>query len=133
MGSCCGSVGRAVPSDTRDLWLESRHQQNFSYQIIYLLYKRKDENKVKEAGNGPCLKKYMYSLWRLLLTFLYLLLLLLVVVTAVVVVADVDAVVVDDVVVVVAADVVVVVVADDVVVVVVLERESFIQVFKLQL
>ena len=40
---------RAVASDTRDPWFESRHQQNFINQ----LYNRKDENKEKEARNGP--------------------------------------------------------------------------------
>ena len=30
-GSGCGSVGRAVDSDTRGLWFESSHQQNFIY------------------------------------------------------------------------------------------------------
>ena len=40
MGSGCGSVGRAVASDTRDLQLEFRHRQSFIYQ----LYNRKDEN-----------------------------------------------------------------------------------------
>ena len=54
MGQCtgCGSVVRAVASDTRDLQFESRHQQN----IIYQLYNRKDENKEKEAANAPSLK-----------------------------------------------------------------------------
>ena len=52
LGSGCGSVGRAVASDTRDLWFESRHQQNF----IYKLYNRKDENKEKEAGSGSSFK-----------------------------------------------------------------------------
>ena len=52
-GSGCGSVGRAVAFDTRDPQFESRHRQNFIYQ----LYNRKDENKEKEAGNGPSLKK----------------------------------------------------------------------------
>ena len=31
MCSGCGSVGRAVPSDTRELWFESSHQQNKVY------------------------------------------------------------------------------------------------------
>ena len=53
MGSGCGSVGRAVASDTRDPWFVSRHQQNFTYQ----LYNRKDKNTEKEAGNGPSFKK----------------------------------------------------------------------------
>ena len=52
-GTGCGSVGCAVASDTRDPRFESRHWQN----CIDQLYKRKDENKEKEAGNGPSLKK----------------------------------------------------------------------------
>ena len=50
--SGCGSVVRAVASDTRDPWFKSRHQQNF----IYELYNGKDKNKEEEAGNGPSLK-----------------------------------------------------------------------------
>ena len=53
LGSGCGSVGRAVTSDTRDLRFESKHRQNFIYQ----LYNRQDENKEKEVGNGPSLLK----------------------------------------------------------------------------
>ena len=52
VGSVCGAVGRAVASDTRDPWLESRHRPNFIYQ----LYNRKGKNKEKEAGNGKSLK-----------------------------------------------------------------------------
>ena len=37
VASGCGSVGRAVASDTRDPRFESRHWQNFFYQIIYQL------------------------------------------------------------------------------------------------
>ena len=51
--SGCGAVGRAVASDTRDPRFESSHLQNFICQ----LYNRKDQNKEKEAGNGPSLKK----------------------------------------------------------------------------
>ena len=53
LGNGGGSIGRAVASDIRDPRLESRHRQNFIYQ----LYNGKDENKEKEAGNGPSLKK----------------------------------------------------------------------------
>ena len=53
MGRGCGSAGRAVAYDTKDLRFESRHWQNFIYQ----LYNRKDENELKEAGNGPTFKK----------------------------------------------------------------------------
>ena len=49
INSGCGSVGRAVASDTRDPQFESGHWQNF----IYPMYNRKDKNKEKEAGNGP--------------------------------------------------------------------------------
>ena len=52
-GSGCGSFGRAIASDTRDPQFKSRHWQN----IIYQLYNRKDENKEKEAGNGPSFKQ----------------------------------------------------------------------------
>ena len=62
MGSGCGSVGRAVASSTRDPWFESRHWQNFIYQ----LYNRKDENIEKEAGNGPSLKKEKKEIKQLL-------------------------------------------------------------------
>ena len=55
--SGCGSVGRAVASDTRDPRFKPRHRKSFIYQIIYQLYHRKDENKEKEAGNGPPFKK----------------------------------------------------------------------------
>ena len=48
-GSGGGSVGRAVASDTRDLRFES--QAKFYLPILHL--NRKDENKEKEARNGP--------------------------------------------------------------------------------
>ena len=48
--SGCGSVGRAVASNTRDLRFESRHLQNFIYQLYILKEKTKKDN---EAGNGP--------------------------------------------------------------------------------
>ena len=55
MGSGCGSVGRAVASDTRGPRFESSHQQNKFY-IEHLLTVNcvlKRRNKEKEAGNGP--------------------------------------------------------------------------------
>ena len=52
MGSGCGSIGKAVTSNTRDPRLEPRHQR----KVIYQLYNIEDENKEKEAGNGPSLK-----------------------------------------------------------------------------
>ena len=45
-GSGCGSVGRAVASDTRGPRFKSSHRQKFIF---------KDENKEKEAGYGPFL------------------------------------------------------------------------------
>ena len=56
MGSGCGSVGRAVASDTRGQRFESSHQQKFIYILNICLLStvyRKDENKEKEAGKGP--------------------------------------------------------------------------------
>ena len=49
MGSGCGSVGRAIASNTRDPRFESCHQQNLSTNCII----EEEENKEKETGNGP--------------------------------------------------------------------------------
>ena len=51
-GSGGGSVGRAVASDTRDPRFESQHRQTLSTNCTL-----KDENKEKQAGNGPFKKK----------------------------------------------------------------------------
>ena len=53
-------LGRAVASDTRGLQFESSHRQKFIniehlYSVNCVL---KDENKEKEAGNGPFKKRY---------------------------------------------------------------------------
>ena len=61
-GSGCGSVGRVVASETRDPRFVSRHGKYFLYQ----LYNRKDENKEKEARNGPTFKKRVTN-WTTLL------------------------------------------------------------------
>ena len=56
LGSGCGSVGRAVASNTRGPRFESSHWQKFIFILnICLLWTVywKDENKEKEAGNGP--------------------------------------------------------------------------------
>ena len=58
-GSGCGSVGRAVASNTRDPMFKSQHRQNFICQIIYQLYNRKDKTEEKEAWYSPSLKKYL--------------------------------------------------------------------------
>ena len=56
VGSGCGSVGRAVASDSKGPRFDSNHRQHFKLNIYCQLY-RKDKNKQKEAGNGP-LKKF---------------------------------------------------------------------------
>ena len=48
MFSICGSVGRAIASDTRDPWFDS---------IIGKILSTKMKMKSKEAENGPSLKK----------------------------------------------------------------------------
>ena len=49
MGSCCGSVGRAVASDTRGLWFESSHRgiyiQDFYLPIVSCVEKTKIKKK----------------------------------------------------------------------------------------
>ena len=51
-GSGCGSVGRAVASNTGDPRFESRHRRNFVYQ----LNNRKGNNKEKRDREGHALK-----------------------------------------------------------------------------
>ena len=46
MGSGCGTVGRAIDSDTRDPRLKSSHRQLVSTTNC-------NENKEKLTGNGP--------------------------------------------------------------------------------
>ena len=53
VASGCGSVGRAIASDTRDPQFKSINWLSFIYQ----LYIRKEENEEKKARNGPSLKK----------------------------------------------------------------------------
>ena len=53
MGSGCGSVGRAVTSNTRSPQFESSQRQTFTQNIFYCQLYWKDENKEKEAGKGP--------------------------------------------------------------------------------
>ena len=64
MGSGCDSVGRAVASNTKGPQFESSHQQKFIFILNICLLSTvywKDENKEKEAGYGPSLKKvYFY-------------------------------------------------------------------------
>ena len=53
MGSGCGAVGRAVAYDTRGPGFESSHWQLLLNIYLLLTVCRRDENKRKEAGNGP--------------------------------------------------------------------------------
>ena len=53
LGSGCGAVGRAVASDIRGPRFESSHRQLLLNIYLLLTVCRKDENKEKEAGNGP--------------------------------------------------------------------------------
>ena len=56
-GSGCGAIGRAVTSNTRGPEFESSHRQLLLNIYLLLTVCRKDENKEKEAGNGPFFKK----------------------------------------------------------------------------
>ena len=55
----CGSVERAVTSNTRDLQFKSQHLQSFNYQ--WYISTEIDENK-RKARNGPVLKKVVTSI-----------------------------------------------------------------------
>ena len=60
LGSGCGSVGRADASDTRGLRFESSHWQTFILYVYCQMY-WKDENKEKEAKNGPFKRKEAFE------------------------------------------------------------------------
>ena len=60
-GSGFGAVGRLVASDTRGPGFESSHRQLLLNNYLLLTVCRKDENKEKEAQNGPFFKKCSYS------------------------------------------------------------------------
>ena len=64
-GSGCGAVGRAVASYIRGPGFESSHRQLLLNIYLLLTVCRKDENKEKEAGNGPFLKSILIE-WRVL-------------------------------------------------------------------
>ena len=57
VGSGCGAVGRVVASNTRGPGFESSHWQLLLHIYLLLAVCRKDENKEKEAENGPFKKK----------------------------------------------------------------------------
>ena len=56
LGSGCGSVARAVASDTRDARFESSRRQTFIEYLFTVNCLEKTKIKKKDAGNGP-LKK----------------------------------------------------------------------------
>ena len=57
LASGCASVGRAVTYNTRGPRSESSHRQKLYWTFVYCELYWKDENKEKETGNGPFLKK----------------------------------------------------------------------------
>ena len=57
LNSDCLAVGRAVASDTRDPRFESSHRKFYLLSTVLSKLHRKDENKEKEAGNGPFFAK----------------------------------------------------------------------------
>ena len=58
LGSGCGSVGRAVAFDTRDLRFESSHRRIFKWNIWLPIAKSIEKTKIKEKKPGmACLKK----------------------------------------------------------------------------
>ena len=62
VGSGCGSVGKAVASDTRGLRFESSHPQNLYWTLITVNCIEKTKIKKKEAGNSPFLEYLMVAL-----------------------------------------------------------------------
>ena len=69
-GSGCGSVSRAVASDSRGPRFESRHRQKFKLNIFTVSCVERTKIKKKEAGKGP-FKKNIWQ-WILLLCHLTL-------------------------------------------------------------
>ena len=52
MGNGCGSVSKAVTSESRDPRIESSHRQTFNKEHLFPLHQKTKVNK-KEAWNGP--------------------------------------------------------------------------------
>ena len=62
LGSRCSTVGSVVASNIRYPKFESSHQQLLLSIFLLLTICRKDENKEKEAGNGPFfVKNYLLN------------------------------------------------------------------------
>ena len=60
LGSGCGSVGKAVGTDSWGPQFKSSHREQFILHIYCKLY-WKDKNKEKEAGNGPFKKSWSFT------------------------------------------------------------------------
>ena len=63
-GQWCGSVGRAVASESRGPRFESSHRQKFNYLLNICLLSTvywKDENKKKRGREWPILKKKIFK------------------------------------------------------------------------
>ena len=63
VGSGCGSVGRAVASDTRDPRFQSSHQQNFYRTFVYCQLCWKDEKRPGMAHFLNANHKIVESIW----------------------------------------------------------------------
>ena len=60
-GQWCGSVGRAVASDSRGPRFESSHWKKCIFNIFTVNCVEKMKNKEKEAGIGPFFKTEAYK------------------------------------------------------------------------
>ena len=59
LGSGCGSVGRAIASNSGDYRVKSQHQQKGTYQLFISIEKMK----IKKRGrNGPSITKCSWLL-----------------------------------------------------------------------
>ena len=53
LGSGCGSIGKAVASDTRGMRFETSHCQNLYWTLVFCQMYWKDENKEKRGREWP--------------------------------------------------------------------------------
>ena len=63
LGSCGGSVGRAVAADTRDLSFKSQHWQNFIYQLYSIIEKTKLKKKRLGMAHLRKIATETFSAW----------------------------------------------------------------------
>ena len=61
-GSVCGSVGRAVASDTRGPQFKSSHLQTFISDIYLFTVNCIEKTKIKKKRPGMANKKYFHAL-----------------------------------------------------------------------